>query len=488
MKYKKFLALAVLPSLVCVSAQSQAENLQSAVRKALEQHPTIQAAMAVEERIQDERAEEKSGLYPEVSANLTGGRIFGDNSTTRGLVVSRGEAYSYLWEGSASLTQPLFDGMQTYNRIDAVDARLGAQEYTVSDVTQNLALRAVQSYLNVMRTREATQSIENYRETLKAYQDRIQLMVDEGAADEAEVAQAKNISLLLQGSLADFHAQVDTAEADYIEIMGALADTALIKPEEFLRPIEQSVDAAVEGAKLSHPVILAAKKTMEASGFSAEAEKGSLYPTLDGELSYLKRDQVEEIGGEAVDGRALLRMNWDFSLGGGDLARIRQAKAEHSENLAKYRTTQREVIRNIRQAYALYDAATKKNELVQERLKITSDLFDTYKVQFEGALVSLLQLMQTENQMFNTKLEAINAEYEYLTAFYALMAARGELLNTLNVSGFHRTAAYDGGVHDVSLEPVDADESRAKAKEFPDDDMSQEKVIETIYPTEDYIK
>lgn len=420
-------ALSALPSL------AEAETLNNAVMNALRQHPTLEAARSVEERIQEERAEQKSGLFPEFSTSLSGGRIFADNSTTRGLVTTRGEAYSYLWEGSASLTQPLFDGMEVYNRIDAADARAQAQNYTVTDVRQNLALRAAQSYLNVMRTREAMENIANYRETLKAYLDRIELMVNEGAADESEAAQARNISLLLQDSLLEFEGQEAAAEADYIELMGSMPESELELPLITEGVRFANVDEAVEYTQQHHPLILASRKELEASAFDIEAEEGTLFPDIDGEVSYTKRDQREEIGGELLDQRALLRMSWDFSTGGGDFARVRQTKARYSEALANMQARHREIVKEVRRAFALYQAASKQDELIKQREEITSGLFETYKAQFEGARVSLLQLMQTENQMFNTKLEAINTKYEHLNSYYMLMASMGDLLKILNV-------------------------------------------------------
>lgn len=430
----KLLCSLALASVALLPSPVSAETLHDAVMKALEQHPTIEAAQAVEKRIQAEKREEWSGFFPEVNASATGGRIFGDNSTTRGLVTTRGEAYSYLWEGNASITQPLFDGMQTFNRVDAASARLAAQEYSVTDTRQNLALRAAQAYLNVLRAREALYSIENYRETLNGYQKQIKLMVDEGAADEAEAAQAKNIALLLEDSLAEFQGQVEAAEAEYIEIVGSLPEDDLEKP---LKPdISElgDVDDIVEHTKQNHPLLKSAKKELEAAGYDAEAQEGMLYPEIDGELSYLKRDQREEIGGEVLDKRAVLRMNWSFSLGGAELARIRQSKADYSEALANMQSSQREIIRDVRRAYSLYETVKRQSKLLDERLKITENLFDTYKVQFEGARVSLLQLMQTENQKFNTELEAINTYFQYLTSHYTLLASMGDLLSTLNLT------------------------------------------------------
>jgi len=153
MKRSILIAL-VISSAFLTFSPAGAETIKDSVDLALKAHPSLEAALAVKVIAKEEYKETKSGLYPEFSANLSAGRIFGDNSTSRGLVVDRGTAYSGLGEGSASLRQPLFDGMETFNRIDAADARKDSANYNISDVRQNLALRATQAHLTVMQSQE----------------------------------------------------------------------------------------------------------------------------------------------------------------------------------------------------------------------------------------------------------------------------------------------------------------------------------------------
>lgn len=420
---------------------ARAESLRDAVQNALGQHPSVEAARAGEDYTNEERRETKADLFPTLRTSASGGRMYGDNSTSRGLTVNRGQAYSWLWEGNATLTQPLFNGLETYNRIDAAQARQESAQMNVSDVRETLALRAVQAYIAVLQTTEAVQKINDYKSKIADYQSRIQVMVDQGAADEAEVAQAKNVSLLLDNTLADTKAQLDTAYAAYKEAVGRLPESALTRPDAPGAMIAATPEEALTNAKSNHPTILAAYKQMEAAGYDVDAERGTLLPTLDGELSYLKRDQVEELGGELEDGRALLRMSWDFSLGGGDLARIRKTKAAYSEKLAQSQEKIIEVERDIRLSYADLERSKKQKTLSAERVQILQDLFDANESQFEGARVRLLQLMQSDNQLFGAKLESLNADYAHLMAQYAALASAGRLQSALMLNdGFSAKA------------------------------------------------
>jgi len=410
---------------------TRAETLKESLQTALSSHPGVEAAIAIQEEAVQEEKEKSAGLYPEANLNAAGGRIFGDNSTSRGLSVSRGQAYSWLWEGSASLTQPLFDGRETFRRIDAAEARKGSAQFTVADAQESLALRAVQAYLNVLRGREAMEKAESYREKAADYRARITAMVDDGVADESEAAQAENLTLMLEGMLADIEGQVSAALADYAEAVGKLPDSELQKP--VIPPLPDFADGAAAAAHaiVHHPAVLASTQTSEAAKFDAEAERGTLFPDLDGELSYLKRDQVEEIGGEVEDARALLRANWTLSTGGAEMARIRRAKAAHSESLARTREAQRQIERDVRLAYSNLEAAQKQQNVAWQRKVVTDNLFAAYETQFEGARVRLLQLMQADSQRFNADIDALNAEYRTMMAQFGILASLGQLKNAV---------------------------------------------------------
>jgi adhesin transport system outer membrane protein len=411
-----------------------AETLTESVQQALAMHPSVEAAQAGQDIAEQNRREARSNLFPELSANVSAGRIFSDTSTTRGLSVSRGAAYSWLGEGSASITQPLFDGHETFNRIDAAQARSQTADHNVTDVRENLAFQATQAHLAVMQAQATLNKTQSYYKVIESYLERIQMMVDEGAADQSEMAQAQNISLMLKSALIDYQGQLDAAYASYQEIVGNRPKGDLIKPSMDSVEVLSDVTDAVQFAKNNHPVIRAGEAELIAAGYDVKAEKAGYYPDLGGEMSYLKKDQREEIGGEVIDARALLRMTWDFEVGGAQKARTRKSKAQYSEILAQNREKIRTIEGDVRRSYAEYKTAKKQFDLVKAREEVTQELFEAYEVQFEGARVRLLQLMQAENQSFNAQLESITAEYRYLLSEYGVLASLGQLLGRIQSS------------------------------------------------------
>jgi adhesin transport system outer membrane protein len=410
-----------------VAMPASAETLQEAVSTALSVHPSIEAAVQAREIASETKREQRSAYFPEINASASAGRIYGDNSTSRGLTVSRGATYSGLGEGSASITQPLFKGFETLNRVRAADARMKSEEYNIADARESLAFQAVQAYWGLFHSERLLAKVTDYKKTTQDYLDRIQMMVDEGAADESETAQAHNLLLSLETSAIDYEGQVEAALANYRQVMGSLPRSSLQEPMPIGHIVPETPEKALTISQTDHPLLMALDRNMQASNFDVKAERGALFPSLDAELSAYKKDQKEEIGGEVEDGRALLKMNWLFNTGGAQFARMDRARAERSELLARKQETILQIEGDIRRAYAEMKTAQKQMAIIEERKAVTQELLDAYETQFEGGRVRLLQLMQSENQVFGVDVERLDADYRYKLAEYSVLASMGKL-------------------------------------------------------------
>ena len=430
LKYR-FLFFVIYAVIVVFPQQLAAQGLPEAVVLALENHPSIEGAKSGYKAAEQTKNAEQSNFYPELSVSATGGRVYQDNATSRGLNVTRGAAYSGFGEGNISMRQMLFDGYETLSRVGSAEAQMKSLGFSLSDTQEMIALRVAQSYVDVIRVQKAIELIRNQAVMMKDYEDRILTMVEEGAADETELQQARDVLMIIDGISADYEGQLGNAEARFYEAVGQSFLSDFLEPETLQSYIQDDVAEVVELAKNEHPALRAAHLDAKASQYEIGAEKAQLFPDLSGELSYLKSDKRDVIGGENVDARAVVRMNWGFSVGGRQFAQIRQKQFTHHQAKANYRTLEREIERDIRQSYVNYTTLLRKMALASERVELNTNLLNAYKVQFEGARVSLLNLMRSENQLFNALLEENDNYYNLLSAEYMILAATGKLKNIL---------------------------------------------------------
>ena len=410
---------------------SNAETLNGAIESALIHHPSIDAAKAGLNASEEDKRNELSGYFPDVSISGTGGRLFGDNSTSRGLSVTRGNGYSYLWEGSLTVSQMLFDGLETPNRIRSASARQQSMDMNFSDIKESLSLKTAQTYIDVMRAHIGLSMLREQEKKVNDYLERIKSSVDEGVSDESEYQQALDVKVILESFITDYKGQISAAEAQYVEITGHFPEGKMSVPEPDLDFILRNISEAIIFAQEKHPLLHSAVFSSEAAMHDIVAERAQILPDVNGEVSYSKTDKADILGGESIDKRAVVRLNWNFEIGGGQLARIRKKKYEHQEAISRVNEIKRRIEQGVRLAYSEMQTAQDQLKHQRKRVELNSKLFETYKIQFEGARINLFQLMQADNQLFNTQLEKISGEYRTLTAQYAVLASLGVLRDSL---------------------------------------------------------
>ncbi len=406
---------------------AMAESLQEAVQTAVGSHPSVTAAQDASYASGETVKEQRSAYFPELSANLTGGRMYGDNATSRGLSVTRGAGYSNLGEGSAQLTQKVYDWGETGNRVDAAKARLQASDMVVAGTREGIAMRAAQAYVALLRASQIKEAAAANLTTAQDYQTRIAAQVAEGGSDDAELNRANDFLLLAQNAVTDFDGQYQQALADYIEAVGRKPSGALARPG-VVAPSATSVDAAIQSAFDSHPQAAAAKQAVVAGDHDARAESTGYLPKVNAQLSYLKRDQRDVIGGEATDARAVMKMDWAYSTGGAQIARENRAEFLRDQARAQLDETYRRIERDVRAAWSALDVSRRQLETQSGRRDATARVVDTYKTQYEGGNRSLIELMQAESQAFDARIAYDNADFSVLNAGYALSAAMGNLV------------------------------------------------------------
>ena len=432
---KRVLLTFVATSAIMVAGitMADAQTLNEAVSKVIVTHPQVESLKAELGSVKQDVSEQVSAYFPTIDVSASTGRVYGDNATSRGLSVTRGAGYSNFWEGSVSGNQMLFDSFKTRDRIRSAESTVQSVRFNVFDVQETLAIRAVQAYFNVMRAQKALELVKNYEESVKNYIARIHDMVEQGGSDEAELQQALDFETFVVELSADYEGQLLSASSDYEQLTGeapkALFDVEPLKASV----IPATVDGALFLAKENHMRIMSIKKEIEAAKHGVDAEKRGYYPDISGEVSYLKSEKDDVIGGEVVDARALIRMNWSLETGGAQAARINKKRYEQENARARLQDTQRQIEHAVRVSYAEKDTAVKQYENQKRRLQLNQKLFSTYETQFEGATISLLDLMRADNQLFNARLDLVNAYYRKVLADYAILASAGSLRNVLGL-------------------------------------------------------
>lgn len=402
--------------------EARAETLESAVSAAIMAHPAVMAAKAQRDGAAETVVEEKSRYYPTASASTSFGRIYADNTTTRGLSTVRGVGYSWYGDGRIAMNQTLYDWSTTSNKVGSAKSGYRVADWQFHNSRETIAYMTTQAYIQALRAQVMRKKAATHLTSMRDYKTRIETAVRDGGADESELSRAQDIVSLAENAMAQADADMAIAIAAYEEAVGRGPAGDLSDPSFDMTVLPDIIDDAVAMALSRHPQIAAAMEDANAAHYEKEAEESNLLPVLDAELSYYKKDQKDLIGGEGEDARAILRMNWDMSLGGAELAA--QRRAAHRVNAAEFAVEDlsRTVERDVKVAWTSLHLATiqKGNEL--KRLEASRQTMATYREQYEGGQKKILDIMTAEAQVFSADQAFTNLRYRELEAAYALQS------------------------------------------------------------------
>lgn len=423
------------------ASQAQAASLSESVSRALSTHPVMQSKQASEDMAGAFLREQKSNYYPIIGATARTGHLEQDDNISRSL--TGGSADTWLGEGSVTLTQPLFAGFGNVERVKAARDRASAAKFESGGAGEEVALKAARAHLNLMRTRELLNLANDYLERIKERKGSIALMVEEGAADEAELLQAEEMYMAVRATRLGYEEGFRQAEADYIQAVGAPPGESLeFGQDTWAQQIPATLEEAISKGASESPRVKSASSVVDALGHDADVAKSSLFPKLDAELSYLKKDQDENVGGELESAQAMLKMSWTFSTGGGQFARHDRSLNERREAQARRDDARRTVEHDVRQKYTSMLIVDRQFQLMQDREQAAEKLVNNYLVQFEGGRQTNLQLINANSRLFDAKAARTDAFYRRLLSRFELLNVMGRLRSALRLQT--ASAAPDG--------------------------------------------
>jgi outer membrane protein TolC len=425
---RKFIfALSVSTALV-LPAVSQAAVLSDSVTRALSSHPQIKASEATRAQADDNVWEQQSAFFPTIGIDGEAGHETNNDIDTRSLTSDGGSADSWYGRGTATLTQPLFSGFSSINRVRGAKERYQAATYDLQGAKQDVALRAVRSHLNLMRTKELQALADGFLTDLDGRQKKIAMMVKGGAADEAELLQANEIQAAAKNTRLGYEESSRQAQADYIESSGGVPDASMELGEETWNAfIPATMEEAVAAAVSRSPRVLAADKINSALMDESNAERSDLAPHVDAALSYMKQDQLDVVGGESTSARGMVRLGWNFSTGGGQLARIKKSEQQQAEAMAKRQGIMRNVEYLVRQKYAAMQIADQQFAVLVEKESASRKILENFLAQFEGGKQTNLQLISANSRLFESQAARTDAYYRRILSRLELLNAMGKL-------------------------------------------------------------
>jgi adhesin transport system outer membrane protein len=424
---------------LALASPAGAISLREAVKVALEANPEIGQAIANREATQFE-LRQALGLYlPKVDLEARyGAQNFNSPATrfsgTSGDVLGRKEA-------NLTLSQIIFNGFGRRGRVEERAARVDSASHQVYERSEVIALSIIRQYLEYGRLQRVIQfAEENLRYHRKILAD-VKEGVEEGTLSvaDSQLAQERVYSVEAQLSLA--REDRNAAAITFYKFIGIPLDKyegASLPPDA----LPASLQGGIALTRKYSPAVRVAGANLDAAYGVRKQANSELYPEISAELRGRYGDDLDGVFGRESDLRAELVLRWNLYRGGIDIANKQEALRRIDE--ARFRLDQvyRDVEETMRLAWNRRVEEAQRLSELKNSLSQLNLLVESYQEQFKIGERTLLDLLNTQNNRFNTQVAVETARTAVLFSDYGILAAAGNLLWALKVVPPAQAAAY----------------------------------------------
>ena len=404
----------------------QAQTLEEAVTQTLMTHPKVKEAYHLYQTRQYQQDEAVAGYYPTLDANAGIGYQYTNSPATRAAGATSEELTRK--ETGLSLRQLLFDGFKTSSNVHRTQAEADAQSYALLSNAENIALQVTEVYLDVLRQDEIVELSRRNLETHEQINSDIQRRTDSGIGSTADFTQIKGRVARSYSNMTAAENNLRDAQSQYIALVNQ-APSDLRQPKADANFIPPSLDDALALAQERHPILTSAAFDVDAAHYQHRDAKSGFYPKVYIELGSHWDDDIDGVPGHRTDHTAMVRLRYNLFNGGADVARSRATSAQEMQAKDIKLNAHRQVDEGMRLSWAAYESLGRQKDFLRQHVEAGYNTVDAYKKQFSLGSRTLLDVLNTENELFEARRSYINAEYDQLLAEYRIMNASGQLLD-----------------------------------------------------------
>lgn len=418
MKFSKLTASVLFA--LGVQASAQATDLIEIYQAAQGHDAVFASARAAQQAGQEKLTQGRSLLLP--SVNLSANTTYNDLNSP--LLTKKYNSHGY----AVSVVQPLFRE-QNWATYQQADLQVAISEAQFKLAEQDVILRSAQIYFDVLIA-----------------QDTVQLTGAQKNSISQQLEQAKRNFEVGTATITDTH----EAQARY-DLVVAQEIAAANNLEIKKRTLQQLVNADVQelntlgqGFKLESPNPADAQKWVadaqqgnyqivmaQAAEALAEQEvaknRGGHLPTLDAVGSYSNSTGCSFSCGDTKSTSVGLQLNMPLFAGGATQSKWREAEANRDKAKQDLENARRNVELQTRQAYLGVVSGIAQVQALQQALKSSESLLQASKLGQEVGVRTSLDVLNAQQQMYSTRRDLYQAEYNYLISHLRLKAAVGNL-------------------------------------------------------------
>jgi len=333
------------------------------------------------------------------------------------------------YETSLTLTQNLFDGFSTTNKVDYQEARILAAAYNYIEKSNDLAFKMTTTYLNVVRSYELLQTARENVQINDEIFRKVKDLFDSGLTTDSEVKKIESALSLARSNLTVQRNNSRDAEYSFRRVLGRMPNVATMSKPALDISMPESIERAALYAINHNPSLLVSRYNIKGAEALHKQRQKDFYPKLDLELAQKYNDADDINSFNRPDDRfsARLVLSYNIFRGGADSAAAQREISKINQEIDIKRDLKRQVIEGLDLSWNAYEMIAQQLKDLKDYSRFSEKTLELYKEEYDLGRRSLLDLLSAQNDVINSRSQIITAEYDHLLAKYRILDAMGLL-------------------------------------------------------------
>ncbi len=417
-----------------------AADLLETYHSALEQDAGIASARATQQAGKEKLTQGRSQLLP--SINLTANSMQNQVSVA-GLTLPQtqgGGAFpttNYNSSGATvSLVQPLFR-QQNWQAYTESEIQVAITDAQFKQAEHDLILRVAQSYFDVLMAQDAIELTQAQKQAISEQLNQAKRNFEVGTATITDTyeAQARYDLIGYQEITAASNLEVKNRTLQQITNAASNDLRKLGNELKLEEPQPADVEKWVVAAQQQNIQISIAQAASELSDKEMSRALGGHLPTVDLVANYTRNLSsptvfvgfgsfaASDITTEAIG----VQLNMPLFQGGATQSKYREASANKDKARQDLENAHRSVAVQTRQAYLGVVSGIAQVKALQQALKSSESLLEASKLGQSVGVRTNLDVLNAQQQLYSTRRDLYQAEYNYLLSRLRLKDAVGTL-------------------------------------------------------------
>jgi adhesin transport system outer membrane protein len=330
-----------------------------------------------------------------------------------------------------TLKQLVFDFGAARADIARSKSLADAERLRLADQAEDIALRTVNAYLNLLEQEELIALIDKVVADDNGFAELVKLSEKQGNGTLADVNRIKSKVIELEALRTDIKTAYSTAQDEFFRLT-RLDSSKVGRPASIASQIPPSFDVAYEAARQYNPSLLALKANGVSIDRQLASQKAQQLPRVDLQSDGLVKHYM---GGPTastgvVDTRLMLMASYKLTDGGVLSAQTERIREDRRAN--EFRTVdERESIElNLKRFYQALSANRTKESAAVQGISTAQKAHSLYLEQFKAGKRTVFEVLDSRMVAFTMQKNAVNAKYEQMRAAYGILRNMGRLVET----------------------------------------------------------